>query len=185
MRQCVRVHGVVIESPNLFGKSRKTEYDCFVAFENYREHLQLLKDFLKYYCSYDVDANPQDSHRVLEDRNCARALVTYYFREKSQRFKDEQTEFISKSRLPNREADQKSDKHELWVEILNSVEIHTPKSAAWLLYEHCESNKLPVGEAKALIRKEFNEQHFLWPDVLYEFEKLGGAYTDKYLRRRR
>ena len=176
------IHGTVTSTPGIFGDAEKTEYDCFLIFSDYENHLPILKDFLAI-AGVDIDA--ESSWRVVNDWNCSRALVWDYFRQQYQQFIDDgqHPNVISDSQLPIIDPTIISDQHKLWIVKLNSKQIQTPKSAAYLLYQECRSQKMQVGDAKRLIGERFKGYFFSWDEVLREFRELSGARTtDKYLR---
>ncbi len=185
MRTCVKMHGFMNGLPGIDGKYDRTEYDCFVTFNDYRDNLQTLKDYLKYYCGSNIDTDPLYKYgKINTDFNCAIALVIYYFRNNYLKtFENDRPEFIPESSLPNREPDQKTCANEIWANKLKYEYADSPKSAALMLYKRCALGKLSVEHAKAMVAEEFKKHRFSWNEVLDEFAELGGAYTVKYLRR--
>ena len=181
-----KIQGFIKDLPDFDGKTLKTTYQCFVTVSTYRDHLSVLKDYLRYYRKIDVDSKNFNTSLFYNDSNCAVALVTYFFREDWKKFEHEKfeyLEYISNEKLPQVYPDQSSENHRLWVQKVTEEEIDTPKSAAYILYERCRYGKISVSEARRLIKEQFGNK-FSWEEILDEFSEYGGADTKKYLRRK-
>lgn len=184
MRYCQRITGYTDSQPGYDGKKTRRNFECFVTYDEVDDNEAVITSFLKYYCSHDPAEDPGFSRQFFNDYNCAKALVTYYFRDSFQLFEMQHHEFVSEAALPSREPDKCDKNHKIWVTETVSKEMETPKSAARHLFDLCSDQKLPVDMAQRIVRDTFPSCHFAWQSVLFEFSKLGGAYTKKYIRRR-
>jgi hypothetical protein len=180
MNRCTKIHGFVLGEADYWGKVQRVEYECFVAFDSFDDHLGSMDDFFRA-SGHDMTKHPE----IANNWNCARALCFTYFREKREHFSDDGNASISVSRsaLPKGPPTRKGPKHSIWINVLNSEEIETPKCAARLLYDQCLGGKISISTAKAIVREHFGDS-FPWEEIAAAFEELGGAATDKYVRRK-
>lgn len=182
MSTCMKVTGYSVDRPGLWGDSHRHEYECFVRFNSYRDHLPMIKDYLKWYCDCDVEGMGSGQWQVLDNYNCAIAMITFALRDQMRRFDYTSHDYVSERSLPDAPPTKSEDGYSVWIIETDSKEINTPKSAAWKLYRICQTTKISVSDAMAIVRDEFPNELFYWHDVLSEFSKMGGRYTSKYLR---
>src|SRR5437870_1330697 len=94
----LRIHGFVTSQPGIYGNATKAEYECLVSFANHHDHLSVMKEFLNDCGGSPIDSDPS-YRQLLNEWNCARALVWDYFREKRQPFADNSYDLVSASKL--------------------------------------------------------------------------------------
>lgn len=164
-----------------FSPAIHTDYEIVVSFDRWEDNQETVENFVTWYWSVDLKANPYEKYRVLTPENCARALAVFHFRENMTRFHDEGLTSISV--VPAETPTQETTTFRLWITKQVKKEVFTALNAGWELYCRCEYSKLSVPEAQAFVRDKFPGQHFAWHEVLRAFSKEGGRYTAKYLRR--
>jgi hypothetical protein len=142
----------------------------------------MIKDYLKWYHDCDVDKMGPEQWQVVDNYNCANAIVAFAFRDSMSRFECVSHDYISERSLPDTPPTKSEDGYLVWIVETETKKINTPKSAAYKLYQICQSTKISVEDARMIVRQEFPEDHFSWHDVLSAFSKMGGRYTSKYLR---
>lgn len=180
----VIVEGSGKGNPGLFGGSNLTEYVCYVSYSSVQCNKDLIKRYFLDYCGFDYDELEFGGRPPIDDYNCAQAILSYFFRDKWLRFEYRDHKFSRPKEFPSRIPDKESDQYKVWVETSEEKQITTPKSAAWMLYETVECGKISVNQAKLLVNDKYPEHMCYWSQILIEFRKYGGAYTEKYLRRR-
>ena len=180
----VIVKGFTEDTPGIWGDSQQKEYTCYVSFSSIRDIQNLTKDYFLYYHGFNYDELQVYKRPPMDDYNTVCAILTYYFRDQSLKFKYKEHSFSHPKKFPERKPDKEENNYRVWIDTESDKKITTSKSAAWMLYNVVSNGKLSVDDAKFLIKEKFPEQLYKWKEILYEFSKLGGAYTDKYLRRR-
>ncbi|MBC2593538.1 hypothetical protein H5P28_04610 [Ruficoccus amylovorans] len=164
-----------------FMPARRMDYEFVVELSSWRDHREILNNYLEWYCGVDFEKNKAILSQIFTDRNCALAIVTFYLRELHQGIHDR---FVRNAlRIPTSPPEVEKSTYRLWIIGQEESEVMTEKNCAWELYKQCEWGKLSVAEAKDFIREKFPQQSFDWSKVLYQFGKYGGRYTKLYLRR--
>lgn len=158
-----------------------TDYEIVVAFDRWEDNRETVENFVEWYWSIDLKANPHERYRVLRDETCARALAVFHFRERSIRFHDQDVSWVAA--VPSDAPAAHSSTFRLWITKQVSKDVFTALNAGWELYCRCEYGKISVEDAKLFLRDKFPRKRFAWDDVLHHFSKQGGRYTSKYLRR--
>jgi len=179
----VIVEGSTEKDPGLFGKSTHKDYLCYLSYSSIQDNLPLLKNYFRNYCSIDYDRLEWNRRPPIDDYNCVRAIMTYYFREQSLHFKCKTYGYSRLEDFPLRGPDKETEHYKVWVDTVGNKEITTPKSAAWMLYETVGYGKISIDDARQLVRERFPEHFYSWDQIMQEFIGYGGAYTKKYLRR--
>ena len=177
------VKGSTEKHPGTWGDSTKIDYTCYVCYSSIKDNEKLIKNYFLYYCGFDYDKLRLLERPPLDDYNCLCAIVTYYFRDKGLKFEYKSHEYSRHDKFPDRKPEKESDEYKVWVDVLKTEEVTTPKSAAWMLYEAVRNDKISVEDAKNLVRDEYPEHLHAWDEIMSEFRKYGGAHTKKYLRR--
>jgi hypothetical protein len=118
------------------------------------------------------------------DENYARAVVGTYFRTTWPRLEVDFDKVVSADALPAGPPTFEGEKYKLWVSTVSETPFTTPKIAAQMLYAECRRLKLSVESARYLVSNRFPGESLFWDEILEEFDNLGGAHTDKYLRRK-
>lgn len=143
----------------------------------------MVENFLGWFTEADVLANKDQEFDLLNDYNCARAIVGSYFRERWIRLLDNHAVPVPMALIPKSEAAAATNTYRLWVTKEQVSEIYTESNAAWDLYQQCNHGKISVADARALVFSKSGQHPFDWKKVLLYFSKHGGRHTDKYLRR--
>ena|GEM_PF-3628296 len=177
------VKGSTETCPGIWGDSTKTYYTCYVCYSSIRGNEKLIKEYFLYYCGFDFDKLESITRPPLDDYNCLCAIITYYLRDHGLKFKYDSHQYCLHSEFPNRKPDKKSDEYKVWVDVLKTEEISTPKSAAYMLYVAVLNGRIPIEDAKNLVRDKYPEHFHAWGNILSEFARYGGAHTKKYLRK--
>lgn len=177
------VKGSTETYPGIWGDSTKTEYTCYVCYSSIKDNEKLIKEYFLYYCGFDYDKLKLLGRPPLDCYNCLCAIMTYYFRDKGLRFKYESHEYCQGEKFPDRKPEKESEGYKVWVDVLKTEEITTPKSVAYMLYRAVENGKISVEDAKNLVRHKYPEHIHAWGEIMSEFGEYGGAYTKKYLRK--
>ena len=165
------------------GNSTKADYTCYVCYSSIKDNEKLIKKYFLYYCGFNFDELELLGRPPLDDYNCICAIMTYYFRDEGLKFEYESHEYCRDDKLPNRKPEKESDEYKVWVDVLKTEEITTPKSAAWMLYGTVGNGKISVENAKNFVRDKYPEHLHAWGEIMSEFGKYGGAHTEKYLRK--
>jgi len=177
------VKGSTETYPGIRGGSTKTDYTCYVCYSSIKGNEKLIKEYFLYYCGFDFDKLELIGRPPLDDYNCLRAIITYYFSDRALKFKYDSHEYCLHDQFPDRKPEKESDEYKVWVDVLKTEEITTPKSAAYMLYRVVENGKISVENARNLVRDKYPEHLHAWGEIISEFGRHGGAYTKKYLRK--
>jgi len=180
MGHLFKVHGHTLREHGGRTPSVRTDFEIVVAFEKLEDNHETLKNFVRWYRKTDLE-DPHNRRHVLNPENCACALATFHFREKSMRFHDDQIAFASA--LPSQTPTEETPSHRLWIMSETSKEVYTAQNAGWDLYLKCEDRKISVEEGRAFVYAKVPDPDFTWHDVLGAFRKTGGRHTEQYLRR--
>lgn len=181
MPQAFKVTGHTLVERIGYMPAVHTDYEIVVAFERWEDNRETVENFVEWYWSIDLKANPREGFRVLRNETCARALAVFHFREQNVRLHDQSVTYVAT--LPPEAPTEETATFRLWITKETKKDIFTPLNAGWELYCRCEYGKISVEDAKVFLRDKFPGQYFSWPEVLSAFSKQGGRYTDKYLRR--
>jgi hypothetical protein len=184
MNKCIKLTGFSLNMPSLNGDTDKNEYECYVQFSSYRDHIPLITKYFAWYHNLDVEKmTPLDRMGLVDDLQCARAITVFSFSEIfSQQIKLSTCEYTSKNNIPDSPPTKSSDGYSIWIIKTNANSINTEASAACKLRDACQHCKITVAEARFLVQQEFPQNQFSWDKILIQFSKLGGRHTKLYLR---
>jgi hypothetical protein len=182
-----RIHAIHVSLPDFSGKATRRKYLCYVSFGSYLEDLPFLKEWLKSYSGLDVKEGDKGASELLCNQNYARAVVWSYVPVTYPGLEITFDKFVPAECQPQGKPTLETDKHKLWMSLLSEEEIETAKSVARALFDECRrrGGRIAVPDARAVFYEKSRGGGFLWEDVIEEFHGLGGAHTDKYLRRQR
>jgi hypothetical protein len=181
MTEKYRVTGHILVESLGFRPSTRSDYEIVVAFEKTEDNQKVLHDYVRWYLEVDLEKEPSMRHQVFTPKNCACALVTYYFRDQHLRFHEKSV--VWEPKPPEMEPTVSGVDYRLWVVKRIDSEVFTAANAGWDLFERCGHGKISVEDARELVRQKYLAHNFPWHEVLAAFSKQGGRYTDKYLRR--
>ena len=172
--------------PSGIDGSRTIEkFNCIVAFPSAEPHRETIKNYLNCHFEINTEGNDIQALSLLSDISwCANALAIFYFREKYKPYLEanfDALKFIYDQ--PSTCPDYKNENMAIWVNADEPLKVDSEKSVAIYLRDVIRSGgKISVESAKRLIKEKFGSKYRLDEDVLYEFSKVGGKYTKKYLR---
>ena len=166
-----------------FTPSRRTDWVFITAFPSWEANRKMIEKFLGWYTDADVLANKDQAFDLVNDFNCARAIVASHLRERGIRLLDDYATPVSAKAMPNEQPITATDTYRLWVTKEEVRDIYTESNAAWELYLYCKTyGKIAVPDAKSQVNPKSGSYFLNWKTVLLKFSKHGGRYTDKYLR---
>ena len=113
MNTCVEITGYSDSEADFHGKKTRKDYNCFVSYTSVKANNSIIASYLKYYCSCDPEE--QNSYQFFNDHNCAKALITYYFRDLFLRFEVKDINFISDKNIPKRQPEKEDKTIGIWV----------------------------------------------------------------------